>query len=58
MTHCNQISFDTRLSDRKDPFGSDKSSLKRQNSWSVSFAGSVSAAWAAALSRPSAAMRH
>src|SRR5436190_13401309 len=44
MTVCSQISFDSRLSDRKYPLSSDMSLTSFQKSWSLSRAGSVSAA--------------
>jgi hypothetical protein len=48
MTCCSQISFDSRLSDRNDPPGSDKSPINFQNSASDRRDGSPAGAGAGA----------
>src|SRR6185503_13363035 len=49
ITYCSQTSFDSRLSERNVPFGSDRSVVNCQKSWSESFWGSVAAAAGAAV---------
>ena len=48
MTHWSQISFESRLSDRNEPLGSDQSVLSAQNSASESRSGRWTGAGAGA----------